>query len=94
MGGKMHNILELTINQLEPHMMGLLRGSIPDIATALLHNNVAVIRLPITIKKVNGELKATVGVKIQLDSIVSLHVATADEEMENHIDGMQDAQSL
>ena len=77
----MHNVIELTINKLEPHIMGLLRGSIPNIATALLHDNVAVIKIPIKIERVGGELRTTAGIKIQLCSEPPLYIATPEAEV-------------
>ena len=76
----MHNAVVLTVAQLERPMMNLLRGSIPNIETALLHNNVAVIKIPIKIERVDNELQTTVGIKIQLCSS-SLYAATPNEEI-------------
>ncbi|MBE9570093.1 MAG: hypothetical protein IMF11_05675 [Proteobacteria bacterium] len=77
----MNNAVMLTVAQLEDHIMSLLRGSVPNITTSLIQYGTAVVKIPIKIERVDGELKTTVGIGIQLCPVPELYVSSPVEEV-------------
>ena len=80
-GIEMHNKVTLKVAQLEGHIMNLLMGSVPDITTSLIQHGTAVIKIPIKIERVKGELKTTVGIGIQLCPVPELYITSPGEEV-------------
>jgi len=77
----MCNDLEHKIAQVESYITNLLRSYTPNIAKELSLHGSAVVQIPLKIEKVDNEVKATAGLKLQICQYPKLYMAIPDEEV-------------